>query len=139
MNSKKNNNLISVENAQEIIFSKFKKLETIKKKLIDSSGFILEKEIKALFDLPNKNNSAMDGFAVRHEDLEPNKSLKVVGRVGAEAITDYVLKKDEALRIMTGSGIPEGADSVVPFEKTNNNPHNGNDFPDSVLINETVK
>ena len=63
----------------------------------------------------------MDGFAVRHEDLEANKSLKVVGRVGAEAITDYVLKKDEALRIMTGSGIPEGADSVVPFEKTNNN------------------
>ena len=67
MNSKKNNNLISVENAQEIIFSKFKKLETIKKKLIDSSGFILVNEIKALFDLPNKNNSAMDGFVVRQE------------------------------------------------------------------------
>ena len=139
MKPKTNNNLISVENAQEIIFSNFKKLKTIKKKLIDSNGFILEKEIKALFDLPNKNNSAMDGFAARYDDLEPNKVLKVVGRVGAEAITDYVLKKDEALRIMTGSGIPEGADSVVPFEKTNNNPHKGDDFPDSVLINEIVK
>ena len=138
MKSKDNNDLISVENAQEIIFSKFKKLQSIQKKLIDSNGFILDEEINALFDLPNKNNSAMDGFAVRHDDLEINKSLRVVGRVGAESVTDYIIKKDEAMRIMTGSGIPKGADSVVPFENTNNNPHKGNDFPDTVLINEIV-
>ena len=81
-----NKDLISVEEAQKIIFSKFKSLGEVKKKLIDSSGYVLEKEIKALFDLPSKNNSAMDGFAVRYEDLKTNKSLKVVGRVGAESI-----------------------------------------------------
>ena len=81
----------------------------------------MDEEINALFDLPNKNNSAMDGFAVRHDDLEINKSLRVVGRVGAESVTDYIIKKDEAMRIMTGSGIPKGADSVVPFENTNIN------------------
>ena len=80
----------------------------------------------------------MDGFAVRHDDLAINKSLRVVGRVGAESVTDYIIKKDEAMRIMTGSGIPKGADSVIPFENTNNNPHKGNDFPDTVLINEIV-
>ena len=120
-----NKDLISVEEAQKIIFSKFNSLEIVKKKLIDSSGYILSKDIKALFDLPSKNNSAMDGFAIRHQDLEINKTLKVVGRVGAESITDHILQKDEAIRIMTGSGIPEGADTVIQFEKTNNNPHKG--------------
>jgi molybdopterin molybdotransferase len=133
-----NKDLISVEEAQKIIFSKFNSLEIVKKKLIDSSGYILSKDIKALFDLPSKNNSAMDGFAVRHQDLEVNKTLKVVGRVGAESITDHILQKDEALRIMTGSGIPKGADSVIQFEKTNNNPHKGDDYPDSVTIIESV-
>lgn len=133
-----NKDLISVEEAQKIIFSKFNSLEIVKKKLIDSSGYILSKDIKALFDLPSKNNSAMDGFAVRHQDLEINKTLKVVGRVGAESITDHILQKDEAIRIMTGSGIPKGADSVIQFEKTNNNPHKGDDYPDSVTIIESV-
>ena len=39
---------------------------------------------------------------------------------------------------MTGSGIPEGADTVIQFEKTNNNPHKGDDYPDSVTIIESV-
>ena len=133
-----NKDLISVEEAQKIIFSKFNSLEIVKKKLIDSSGYILSKDIKALFDLPSKNNSAMDGFAIRHQDLEINKTLKVVGRVGAESITDHILQKDEAIRIMTGSGIPKGADTVIQFEKTNNNPHKGDDYPDSVTIIERV-
>ena len=133
-----NKDLISVEEAQKIIFSKFNSLEVVKKKLIDSSGYILSKDIKALFDLPSKNNSAMDGFAIRHQDLEINKTLKVVGRVGAESITDHILQKDEAIRIMTGSGIPKGADTVIQFEKTNNNPHKGDDYPDSVTIIERV-
>ena len=133
-----NKDLISVEEAQKIIFSKFNSLEIVKKKLIDSSGYILSKDIKASFDLPNKNNSAMDGFAIRHQDLEINKTLKVVGRVGPESITDYILQKDEAIRIMTGSGIPKGADTVIQFEKTNNNPHKGDDYPDSVTIIESV-
>ena len=133
-----NKDLISVEEAQKIIFSKFNSLEIVKKKLIDSSGYILSKDIKALFDLPSKNNSAMDGFAIRHQDLEINKTLKVVGRVGAESITDHILQKDEAIRIMTGSGIPKGADTVIQFEKTNNNPHKGDDYPDSVTIIESV-
>ena len=80
----------------------------------------------------------MDGFAIRHQDLEINKTLKVVGRVGAESVTDHILQKDEAIRIMTGSGIPKGADTVIQFEKTNNNPHKGDDYPDSVTIIESV-
>ena len=59
----------------------------------------------------------MDGFAIRHEDLGINKTLKVVGRVGAESVTDHKLQKGEATRIMTGSGIPNGADTVIQFEK----------------------
>ena len=64
--------------------------------------------------------------------------MKVVGRVGAESVTDHILQKDEAIRIMTGSGIPKGADTVIQFEKTNNNPHKGDDYPDSVTIIESV-
>ncbi len=67
--------LLEVKKAQEIIFSNFSKLDSIDMPLIDSQNFVLSKDIVAPFDLPEKDNSAMDGFAVKHEDIIDKKIL----------------------------------------------------------------
>ena len=74
--------LLEVKKAQEIIFSNFSKLDSIDMPLIDSQNFVLSKDIVAPFDLPEKDNSAMDGFAVKHEDIIDKKitELEVIGR-----------------------------------------------------------
>ena len=89
MKSRDNNDLISVENAQEIIFSKFKKLQSIQKKLIDSNGFILDEEINALFDLPNKNNSAIY-YLTDKKDLI--KCVKTINDSGNIQFNEYIIE-----------------------------------------------
>jgi molybdopterin molybdotransferase len=67
----------------------------------------------------------MDGFAVRAIDVRgataqnPVK-LRVVGDISAGKVLDIPVGKKQALRIMTGGVLPEGADSVVPVEYTDN-------------------
>jgi len=132
--------LLEVKKAQEIIFSNFSKLDSIDMPLIDSQNFVLSKDIVAPFDLPEKDNSAMDGFAVKHEDIIDKKitELEVIGRVGAENKSEIFLNTGQAIRIMTGGEIPKGADSVIPFENTDSGPMRGLDYPKKVTINAPV-
>lgn len=73
--------------------------------------------------LPSKDNSAMDGFAVKFADIQkiPAK-LKQVGVIAAGDFTDYPeLQSGECYRIMTGAFVPKGADTVVELEVTESN------------------
>jgi len=137
---KSSSKLLEVKKAQEIIFSNFSKLDSIDMPLIDSQNFVLSKDIVAPFDLPEKDNSAMDGFAVKHEDIIDKKitELEVIGRVGAENRSEIFLNTGQAIRIMTGGEIPKGADSVIPFENTDSGPMRGLDYPKKVTINASV-
>jgi molybdopterin molybdotransferase len=70
-------------------------------------------------DLPLFRNSQMDGFAVIAGDLATLPvTLPVVGEVAARPGTPPPLVEGTAVRIMTGAGVPQGADAVVPVEDT---------------------
>ena len=75
-------------------------------------------DVKAPVDLPPFDNSAVDGYAVRHADLKPDADTKlaIAGRLTAGARADVALKPGEAIRIFTGAAMPAGADTVFMQE-----------------------
>ncbi|UOD35485.1 molybdopterin molybdotransferase MoeA [Deferribacteraceae bacterium V6Fe1] len=80
---------------------------------------IFENPVSKRF-LPPLDNSAMDGYAVKFEDIKnlPAK-LKVIGNIQAgDSIKGLTLNSGEAFKIMTGAFVPGGADTVVEYEVT---------------------
>lgn len=91
--------------------------------LADALGLILADDVVAGLSLPVFDNSAMDGYAVRAEDVAGASSAQPVKLVVAEDIpagrTDSpILVPGTAHRIMTGAQVPPGATAVVPVERT---------------------
>ena len=86
--------------------------------LTHALGRVLARDLQAPFDVPPADNSAVDGYAVRAEDLVPGDRarLRVVHDLPAGSVYDGQLSAGEALRIMTGAPMPTGADTVVPQE-----------------------
>lgn len=114
---------IGVEEAQEAVLGRFAALEAEEVSLLGALGRVLAEEVLALEDIPPFCNSAMDGYAVRGEDVADARAdapvrLRLLGEVAAGASSDIVVDPGTALRIMTGAPMPEGADTVVPFELT---------------------
>ena len=115
--------MLSVEEALEKILSYVSPMEPVDVPLSDALGLTLAEEVFSPLDLPPMDNSAMDGFAVRYEDVSgagPHNpsDLPVIGYVQAGALPDRDLQPGTAIRIMTGAPVPPGADTVVPFEDT---------------------
>lgn len=82
-------------------------------------GLVLAADVVAAEQVPPFANSAVDGYAVRAADVASTPvELPVVAEVAAGTATDRVLGPGEAIRIMTGAPIPEGADAVVMVEET---------------------
>ena len=75
-------------------------------------------DVIAPVDLPPFDNSAVDGYAVRHADLKPDgdSRLAIAGRLTAGARAAPAIKPGEAVRIFTGAAMPEGADTVFMQE-----------------------
>ena len=85
----------------------------------DALGLVLAEDIVSPVSLPPFTNSAMDGFAVRYEDVNgTSATLPVSGDIPAGATVGQTLAPGTAMRIMTGAPLPEGADTVVPVEDT---------------------
>jgi len=89
--------------------------------LAEARGRALRESIRAPHPLPPFRNSSMDGYATRSDDLagasrERPVELPVVEVLPAGRIASRALRAREAMRIMTGAALPEGADAVVPFE-----------------------
>ncbi len=89
----------------------------------DALGRVLREEVKARFNVPPFDKSAMDGYAVRAADVKgagPKSpvTLKVVADLPAGVNSNATLKKGQAARIMTGAPLPKGADAVVMVEYT---------------------
>jgi molybdopterin molybdotransferase len=82
----------------------------------EADGRFLAEDACALTDLPPFDSSAMDGFAVRAADTPGH--LRVVGESAAGTPARCALAAGEAIRISTGAVVPEGADAVVPVERT---------------------
>ncbi|HEY3032732.1 MAG TPA: molybdopterin molybdotransferase MoeA, partial [Bradyrhizobium sp.] len=81
-------------------------------------GRVVTDDMKAPVDLPPFDNSAVDGYAVRHADLrlDSETTLAIVGRLTAGADTQLTLKPGQAIRIFTGAAMPKGADTVFMQE-----------------------
>lgn len=78
-------------------------------------GRVLSTSVTAPFNVPNHDNTAMDGYAVRFQDLaaEGDTFLTVVAEVPAGDRLAQTVKAGEAVRIMTGAPIPDGCDCIV--------------------------
>ncbi len=115
--------MLSVEEAYARIMAGFAPLGAAELPLLDALGRVLAVDVDSPLDLPPVSNSGMDGYAVRREDIrgsspESPRRLKVVGLAAAGHLYSGRVDTGTAVRIMTGAGIPEGADTVVPFEET---------------------
>jgi molybdopterin molybdotransferase len=118
--------MLSVQDAQQKILSRFELLEKEYVPLGDSAGRILAESIRSDSDLPAFNNSSMDGFAVFAADVlaaspDQPKSLKVVADIPAGSAANIIISPGQAARIMTGAPIPTGTDAVVMVENTDFN------------------
>jgi molybdopterin molybdotransferase len=82
--------------------------------LATSPGRILAENVPTDRDYPPFNRSVRDGFAVRADDL-PGR-LRVIGEVRAGETFSGVLRKGQAVEIMTGAPVPSGADAIVMIE-----------------------
>ncbi|MDA0237922.1 MAG: molybdopterin molybdotransferase MoeA [Proteobacteria bacterium] len=85
----------------------------------DALGRILSQDVISPVNVPQHDNSAMDGYAVRGVDLEEGKKIEltVVGTAFAGQPFEGAIKKGESIRIMTGAVIPDGADTVIMQER----------------------
>ena len=111
--------MISVEEALAEILSHVQPLEPERSPILEALGRVLAEEIVSDIDIPPFDNSAMDGYAVRAADVARTPvSLAVRGSVAAGYVTTVRLEPGTAIRIMTGAPMPDGADTVVPFEDT---------------------
>lgn len=85
--------------------------------LRDSLGRVLAADITSPANVPNYDNSAMDGYALKASDIATPR-LKVVGTAFAGKAFDGTVSDGQCVRIMTGAAMPAGTDTVVVQEKT---------------------
>ena len=115
--------MISVEEARARILDGIAPLEAVEVAPLEALGQTLASDVRSGIDIPPLANTGMDGYAVRAADTRgatPStpRELRVAGYLAAGAVFPGRVGPGEAVRIMTGAPIPEGADSVVPFEET---------------------
>lgn len=116
--------LVSVEEAQATVLAGVEPLGTPERRAPeDSLSRVLAAPVTAAVSLPPWDNSAMDGYAIRHADVAAASEgvpvrLTVVGEVRAGRAPDVRVLAGTAVRIATGAPLPPGADAVVPVELT---------------------
>jgi molybdopterin molybdotransferase len=86
--------------------------------LAEACGRILARDLVAAIDVPPHPNSAVDGYAVAHADLLPDRDtvLPVTGRAAAGHPLGRPAARGEAIRIFTGAPMPDGLDTVMMQE-----------------------
>ena len=87
--------------------------------LTTAHGRVLAEDVIAPLDVPSGDNSAMDGYALRLQDVSETEAtvLRLAGRALAGSPYGHALQTGECVRIMTGAPVPEGADTVVIQEQ----------------------
>ena len=106
--------MLSIDEARAEILAAVPQPVTEEVSLAEAHGRILAEEVAAAHDVPPFANSAMDGFAVRGSGA----TFDVIGESRAGSPFDGRLGEGEAVRISTGAALPEGADAVVPVERS---------------------
>jgi molybdopterin molybdotransferase len=107
---------IPVAEAQRRIVERIEPLDAERVPITRARGRVLAAAVVSKLDLPPWDNSAMDGYALRADDVHPGSSLPVVLDLPAGARSGQLLPPDGVARIMTGAPMPIGADAVIPVE-----------------------
>lgn len=119
--------MIPVEEARERVLNLAREerfrmpVETVD--LFDAVGRVAARDLTSDIDVTPFDNTAMDGFAIVASSVESATAdspieLEIIDWVGAGAVSDKVVAPGQAIRIMTGAIMPEGADAVVKIEDT---------------------
>ncbi|MBR8831919.1 MAG: Molybdopterin molybdenumtransferase [Chroococcopsis gigantea SAG 12.99] len=111
--------MLSVKEAEAIVLNLVTALqETESISLEGAHKRILARSISGRSDFPYWDNSAMDGYAVRYEDVKTPTSLEIIEEIPAGKPPEKAVETGQAARIFTGSVMPDGADTVVMQENT---------------------
>lgn len=84
--------------------------------LVEAIGRTLAEPVTSRVDIPTFTNSAMDGFAVRHDTVQVGDDVPEVADVPAGSEEDPALGAGQCVRIMTGAPVPTEADTIIPRE-----------------------
>jgi molybdopterin molybdotransferase len=118
------NGLTRLEDALKTVLASAQSLGLEKVSLLQGLGRVLADDIIAPRDNPPWDNSAMDGFAVRADDIKQEHAiakpveLTIIEDVPAGKMPRKAVGPGQAIRIMTGAPIPKGADTVIKVEDT---------------------
>jgi molybdopterin molybdotransferase len=118
--------MISVRDARERILARVRgPLSPELVALGRALGRVLAQDVRAPFDVPLTDNSAVDGYAIASADIpaDGGHELEVVADLPAGSILEAPLAPGQAARIMTGAPLPPGADTVVPLEEIQRSGH----------------
>jgi len=134
---------IKVDDARKIILEKIKVQGTEKVSISEALGRILSEDIIARRNNPPMDNSAMDGYALKAKDIELATSenpikLEIIEDLAAGYSPKMTIQSGQAVRIMTGAPIPEGADAVIMQEDTERN-ENSVQVKDKAEIRENIR
>ncbi|MBT5625985.1 MAG: molybdopterin molybdotransferase MoeA [Proteobacteria bacterium] len=134
---------IKVDEARKIILEKIKVQGTEKVSISEALGRILSEDIIARRNNPPMDNSAMDGYALKAKDIELATSenpikLEIIEDLAAGYSPKMTIQSGQAVRIMTGAPIPEGADAVIMQEDTERN-ENSVQVKDKAEIRENIR
>lgn len=118
--------MLSVTEAEKIILDLAQPVNSSTTEIVDllaASGRILEKPIISELDFPHWDNSAMDGYAVRYEDVQQASennpiALEIIEEIPAGREPQSTIQPGQAARIYTGAVMPNGADTIVMQELT---------------------
>jgi molybdopterin molybdotransferase len=129
--------MLSLEQARERILDAVRPLPAETADLPGALGRFTAEPLRSTIDLPPADNSSMDGYAVRAEDLasagaDAPVALRIIGTAAAGMVLDKVVEPGMCARVFTGSTLPRGADAVVMQEDVQQNSRD----PSSVLFVE---
>lgn len=115
--------MISIGEAQQKVLEEIPVLGRERIHILEALGRVLAQEVEAARDVPSADNSAMDGYCGRHDDLaaasaEHPVRLKLIGDSPAGRPFRGTVGPGEAVRVMTGGLIPPGSDTVIMVEDT---------------------
>lgn len=128
--------MISLEEARELVLDHVSPLETERVGLLDAIGRVAAEQLRSDIDIAPFAHSAMDGYAL-HADAIAKASeqspvcLEVIAEIGAGSVFEGSIAEGQCVRIMTGAQLPTDADAVVKYEIVE--PVDGDGKPGSIV------
>lgn len=135
---------IELEYAKEILLSKTIVKDTERVDILDSLGRVLANDLKATMSVPGFNRSPLDGYAVKAEEVESASKekpvkLEVIGQAPAGDPFKGYIYRNTAVRIMTGAVIPDGYNTIIKKEDTDDGVQNVEIYQGSKAYENFVK